>query len=151
MPIKTTRAERKALLNSNLAYSEVFREIPRSVWPSPNAPMLSVWRNNRFLVQVYDAPPPAFVRLSVNRTLVKGDRWADGITWDELQEIKSQMGYGKNDAIEIYPPDVDVVNVANIRHLWVLREPISFAWRSTPKEVSIIATDMQQSTTTRNP
>jgi len=33
------------------------------------------------------------------------------------------------DAIEIFPADMDVVNVANMRHLWVMAEPVEFAWR----------------------
>ncbi|EOG1815585.1 hypothetical protein ACK3RA_000943 [Enterobacter hormaechei] len=48
---------------------------------------------------------------------------------DALQEIKSAVGYGDRDAVEIYPRDSDVVNVANMRHLWITPEPIAFAWR----------------------
>jgi hypothetical protein len=33
------------------------------------------------------------------------------------------------DAVEVYPPAGDVVNVANMRHLWVLRDRLPFAWR----------------------
>jgi hypothetical protein len=60
---------------------------------------------------------------------LEGDRWADNITWDELQALKTQCGYGGHDAVEVYPPTRDVVNVANIRHLWVLAEKLPFAWR----------------------
>ncbi len=51
------------------------------------------------------------------------------LVWDELQRIKSECGYGNTDAIEIYPADDDVVNVANMRHLWILDSRIPFAWR----------------------
>jgi hypothetical protein len=64
---------------------------------------------------------PGMLRLSVNRTeLDASGNWKDGITWDELQAIKSAVGYGDRDAVEAYPKNVDVVNVANIRHLWIL-------------------------------
>jgi hypothetical protein len=72
------------------------------------------------------------VRLSVCRTSLAGDRWQDGITWDELQRLKRECGYGDADAIEVFPADTDVVNVANMRHLWVMADPIACAWRKTP-------------------
>lgn len=87
-------------------------------------------RSREFLVQEFEAQAPAVVRLSINRVELAGDRWVDGISWEELQRIKSECGYGQADAVEIYPPKDDEVNVANMRHLWVLRDPLSFAWRS---------------------
>ena len=36
------------------------------------------------------------------------------------------------DALELYPVNSDVVNVANLRHLWVMRDLVSFAWRGAP-------------------
>lgn len=33
---------------------------------------------------------------------------------------QSAAGYGDRDAVEAYPKNSDVVNVANIRHLWIL-------------------------------
>jgi hypothetical protein len=82
-------------------------------------------------VQEYAEAAPVLVRLSVLRTTLdpKVGRWVDGITWDELQSIKAQCGYGQHDALELYPIDSDVVNVANLRHLWVMASPVSFAWR----------------------
>ena len=56
-------------------------------------------------------------------------RWKDGISWDALQEIKSAVGYGDRDAVEIFPAQKDLVNVANMRHLWIVPESIPFAWR----------------------
>lgn len=69
------------------------------------------------------------IRLSVNRTTL-GDngRWVENITWDELQELKRQCGFGDWYAIEVYPRDKDVVNVANMRHLWVLQESLNVGW-----------------------
>lgn len=32
-------------------------------------------------------------------------------------------------AVEIYPAERDIVNVANMRHLWVLPERLPFGWR----------------------
>lgn len=53
--------------------------------------------------------------------------WIDGITWDELMEIKRQCGFGDRLAVEIYPPDEHIVNVANMRHLFICNE-INVPW-----------------------
>lgn len=104
-------------------------EVPRSEWPPGFTEQRRALRSREFLVQEFDAPAPAFVRLSINRTTLSGERWTDNITWDELQRIKAECGYSGRDAVEVYPPTSDVVNVANMRHLWVLSEPLAFAWR----------------------
>lgn len=81
---------------------------------------IQVWRSRFFLVQVFDEGGGR-LRLSVNRTdCDKFGDYLDGITWDELQALKRQCGYGDRLAVEVYPPDADVVNVANIRHLFVI-------------------------------
>lgn len=90
---------------------------------------LAVWRSNRFMVQLF-APCHGAQRITVCRTginVVTG-RWLDGITWQEIQNIKRAIGFGERDAVEVYPADVDVVNVANMRHIWLV-DPVAFAWR----------------------
>ncbi|MFJ5980162.1 hypothetical protein ACIQCX_04495 [Enterobacter cancerogenus] len=88
-----------------------------------------MWANSYFLVQEFQEDN-GVIRLTVNTTSIgSSGRWKDGISWDALQEIKSAVGYSDRDALEIYPRDSDVVNVANMRHLWITPEPISFAWR----------------------
>jgi hypothetical protein len=133
--IVTTREQRRQLDRENAKLPTALQEVPRSQWPSQwpdtKAPQLSVWRSRTFLVQVFSAPAPAIARLSINRTSLDGTRWAEGIEWEELQRLKGECGYGAHDAVEVYPPDRDVVNVANMRHLWVLAEPLAFAWRES--------------------
>jgi hypothetical protein len=129
MSIITTRAQRRELERTNAKLPRELRPVPRDEWPNPNGPQRRVWRSRDYLVQEFDAPDPACVRLSINRTTLTGDRWNDNLTWDELQDIKAQCGWITFDAVEVYPPAGDVVNVANMRHLWVLRDPLPFAWR----------------------
>lgn len=131
MNIATTRAQRRKLASDNTNQPNTLQEIPRWRWPNPDAPQLRVLRSRDFLVQEFSAPAPAVVRLSISRTSLDGDRWQDGIAWEELQRLKHECGYAGRDAVEIFPADVDVVNVANMRHLWVLAEPVSFAWRKS--------------------
>lgn len=45
---------------------------------------------------------------------------ADGITWDELQRIKNEVWGEEQTAIEVFPPQGELVNDANIRHLWLV-------------------------------
>jgi RNA-binding protein YhbY len=44
----------------------------------------------------------------------------DGISWDVLQQIKNEMLGEDVVAVEIFPKENEVVNEANIRHLWVV-------------------------------
>lgn len=57
------------------------------------------------------------VHIKVRRNNGKGD-----LTWNELQEVKRDAGYEDRTAIEVYPRHDEIVNCANIRHLWVLPE-----------------------------
>jgi len=130
--MNTTRAQRRQLERDNAKLPERLQSIPRDQWPA-NAPptIMRVFRSRDFLVQEYTSTSPHVIsRLSICRTTISGNRWKDGITWDELQRIKNEVGYGDADAVEIYPADDDVVNVANMRHLWVLDARIPFAWRN---------------------
>lgn len=106
------------------------QEIPRDQWPNEGPPsLLSVWRSKEYLVQVFNAPAPALVRLSVNRTAMCRTGWKDGISWEELQRLKLECGYGDQDAVEVFPKQCDVVNLTNMRHLWIMVDPLEFAWR----------------------
>lgn len=106
-------------------------EIPRDEWPVRDHPKLArVLRCRDFLVQVF-AEPGDVLRLSIQRCAFDrtSGRWVDGITWDDLQHLKTLAGYGERTALEVFPPDADMVNVANLRHLWIVPEAPAFMWR----------------------
>jgi hypothetical protein len=44
--------------------------------------------------------------------------------WDVLQRIKTDVLGDDTIAIEFYPPENEIVNEVNIRHLWVFPETI---------------------------
>jgi hypothetical protein len=46
--------------------------------------------------------------------------------------LKRECGRGDLDALEVYPVDPDIVNVANMRHLFFPPTPLSFKWKSEP-------------------
>lgn len=105
--------------------------VPHEEWPAamPKG-LVDVWRSQGFLVQVFD-PKDGAQRLTVCRTKHNGKSWVPGITWDELQQIKAECGNSEVYAVEIFPAESDLVNVANMRHLWLLNKAPDFAWRKS--------------------
>jgi len=104
--------------------------VPRERWSEDAASgrRSGVFLSRRFLVQVFQEEN-GIIRLSINRTKMRMDgKWETGISWDELQYIKKEIGFGDMYAIEIYPPEKDVINVANMRHLWILPQPLNVGW-----------------------
>lgn len=124
------RSAIKALERENKRWPNHLVEIqvPADVQKLAPDRLIRVLRSREFLVQVFDEGD--LIRLSVNRTHHDGTRWTDGVTWDELQRITRECGYGECDAVEAFPADTDVVNDANMRHLWVYRTTkLAFIWR----------------------
>lgn len=122
------KARKTYLRQQNLRYTEALDEIPREEWPTVIPDNLSrAYRSNQFFVQIYELPN-GVVRLTACRTEVDGDDWKAGISWDNLQDLKRRLGFADKYAIEVYPREVDLVNVANLRHLWILPEPLEVGW-----------------------
>ena len=71
-----------------------------------------VWESNTYLAAAFN--DKGCTRLDIERKDKK-----DGITWDELQSIKDECGFGDKDAIEFYPSNDAVLNTANFRHLYI--------------------------------
>lgn len=120
--------QRRALDKANAALPTHLVRIQPEVWPTWPPRMIEVWRSRHFLVQVFSEAGNV-QRLTICRTSHNGDSWDELITWDELMQCKRQCGRGDRDALEVYPADKDIVNVANMRHLWLPAEPVVFAWR----------------------
>lgn len=102
------------------------QQVPETEWPQHcfDPSRIEVWKNNRYLAQVF-SEPGGILRVSVNTIIAgKDGRWVDGITWEQLMEIKRQVGRGEEYAVEVLPRDTDIVNVANMRHLWILPQPV---------------------------
>lgn len=131
--MKEIHAKRKMLRDSNRLYGQIPVQIPKEKWPEASVKLRmvpeEVWRSCDFLIQVFHEKE-GLIRFSVCRSAIddKGN-WLSDISWDELQFLKDACGYGHCDAVEIYPAQEDVVNVANMRHLWIFRQRLSFAWR----------------------
>jgi hypothetical protein len=129
--IHATRAQRRELAKNNAKLPRHLVFVEREFWSEAmlgSRTLQTVMRSREFLVQIFKEP--SGLRLSVNRTTL-GDngRWLENITWDDLQDLKRQAGYGDAYAVEVYPPDEDVVNVASMRHLWIMEKPLPIGWR----------------------
>jgi len=44
--------------------------------------------------------------------------------------IKREIGYGENCAVEVLPPEEMVVNVANMRHFFIMEQIPEFVWKN---------------------
>lgn len=121
------------------------QQVPRENWPAVHAPppgLLEVWTSATLVVQVYSVPGhPGVQRVSVqqvsdnallrdaSRGAAAKQRHTRPLSWDELQEVKHQIGRGLRYAVEVYPPDQNVICVAAMRHLWLVpHDTVPWAW-----------------------
>jgi len=126
---------KKTIEEGNKKFGEEWVVIdPNSVEGTYSVPPFKVVRNRRIMVQMFHERDN-IIRLSINRCEIqrKADppfwEWKDGLTWNDLQKIKNELGFSDHDAVEIFPKECDEVSVANMRHLWIMPIPLWFAWR----------------------
>jgi hypothetical protein len=117
-----------------LQYPQALTPIDMEEYPAflTEEKLVMAWISRKYLVQMYEEGTEEYThmkRLSICRVKRNQHGWVDGLGWEELQAIKREVGYGDWYAIEIYPRDFDVVNVANFRHLWMFETPLPFGWR----------------------
>jgi hypothetical protein len=132
VPSSQIRMKREYLRQRRKSWGTTLQNLPVEEWPpsmiGANHPPVKVMRSHDFLVQIFDEGD--VLRMSVNRCAIDDDgNWRSNISWDELQRIKSEAGFGNWWAVEIFPSNCEVINVANMRHLWLLSDAPPFAWR----------------------
>lgn len=54
-------------------------------------------------------------------------------TWREMQRIKDEIAGPDATAIEVYPPQAEVVDEADMFHIWVLRGKLPFGLHRMPE------------------
>lgn len=128
----TTRTDKKKAIVANRleGYGFHLKEVPPAVWKMHTLPatIQQVLASRDFLVQVH-LDRCGYTRLSINRTSPGTNRTFKGeISWDDLQRLKNEAGFADKWAVECFPPDDCVVNVANMRHLWILDGEPGFGW-----------------------
>lgn len=124
----------RQLEQKNRRYPIRLIRVPETEWPTvPEGvtPPSCVLRSREFLVLFYPETN-GVTRLSIKRTNFNPETgvWEDDISWDDLQLLKHEAGFGHLAAVEVFPPNSDVVNVASMRHLWILPAPPAFMWKA---------------------
>ena len=112
--------------------SPYLMKLPEHLWPPVMAKLslrpVEVWLSGDFLAQVYPEIEGA-CRVTVCRSRKDdNDEWLADVTWEELMRVKREIGCGETWAVEVFPADPHKVDVANMRHLWLLPEPPPYAW-----------------------
>ena len=124
-------SRRKNLLRYIASLPQELEEIDLAGYAILPAHLARAWRSRRFVVQLYEEPNGT--RLSVQRSTDSDPVRVVGrerpLNWDELMDAKREAGFGDRWAVEIYPPDAQVVNVCPMRHLWLLSAPPDYGWR----------------------
>lgn len=114
------------------AQPRTMTKVPRDKWPQGlqrKGKVVGCWRSKQHFAALW-REDNGHTRLSINRTKIKpstGD-WEAGMDWDKLMKIKAECGFADFWCVEIYPASDGVVNVANLRHLWILKEKPPYAW-----------------------
>lgn len=57
-------------------------------------------------------------------------------TWQEMQRIKNELAGTDATAIEVYPPQSQVVDAAPMFHIWVLRGQLPFGLHLPPQPMA---------------
>lgn len=95
--------------------------------------LVKAYVSKRYFVQLYqeDNKP---LRISIIRNKVNVSmEWEDNLTWEEIQGIKDDIGFKNYDCVEVYPAHDNIVNVANMRHIWVMDKLLPFSWKKGDK------------------
>jgi len=112
--------------------NKTLQKVPENEWPEDlltwDKRPKEAWLSRDYLVQIYEHPDESAIRLTVCRTRMHNGRWVDGLDWDELQAIKNAVGFADKWLVEVFPPEDQVVNIQNMRHLFVLDEPPDYGW-----------------------
>lgn len=121
-------AARRWLRQESKQYGTELIETHRISWEKSQNKPTRVLRSRDFMCQVFEYPDGT-VRLSINRADLNGEgTWKDGITWDELQDLKREAGFGHRHAYEVYPADEAIIYDANMRHLFLPSCDIPPSW-----------------------
>jgi hypothetical protein len=129
MPLAVTRQQRQELAIENLRFPVTMTEIPKDDLARMKADTLGAtpircWRSRHFIATLWLQPcagfPNTVRRLTIHRASITPDgEWKDGIAWTELERIKNECGFAGEWAVECYPPADQVIDIANMRHLFL--------------------------------
>lgn len=99
-------------------------------------PPLSVWGNDVYQCSVYQVGDNTELeRLMLHISICRHDR-APIHDWRHLQAIKNEVVGKERTAVEIYPPESQLVDTSNQYHLWVFPADIELPFGFADQMVS---------------
>lgn len=127
---RVSRNERRVLL-ANEARARKTGKWP--VWETVTFPKGSISQNRKSWAYEFQIAHRNEVFCVLERSLPDGVRHLgvsslSGIrpTWPEMQRIKDELAGKDATAVEVYPPHDEIVDQADMFHIWVLPAPLSF-------------------------
>lgn len=75
-------------------------------------PSIGAWESAQY--KVYAFMDQNAIRLDIEKV----DK-SDGLSWDDIRQIKNDCGFQHFDAVEFYPREQDVINTGNFRHIYL--------------------------------
>lgn len=118
----TERDQQREIVKGAAQRWQAMVEVPRETWPTSmmSAKPLRFWKNNKYTCIEF---PSRETEFGLVRHLLIQRVTAERISrWDHLQRIKNETAGPWAVAIEMYPPESQVVNDCHVCHLWVLPE-----------------------------
>lgn len=88
----------------------------------------AVYANDTYIVEKYVGHPDLYCdyRLVIKRWDKKPIH-----NWLDFQHIKNSIAGPERVAVEVYPPASELVDTANIYHLWIMYENEDLPWKLT--------------------
>lgn len=89
--------------------------------PSRSPYLVRFWVNGTYSVQLHR--PPAFSLIEL--LMIRRHDEQPVHSWSDLQRIKNELIGNDRMAVEVYPREEDLVDSANMYHLWVFPEEMT--------------------------
>lgn len=93
----------------------------REDWLKKAPGAIAVYENSKYIVEEW--PCIADCGYSTRLVIRRFDKEPIH-SWTDFQRIKSEIAGPEKVAIEIYPPESELTDTANIYHLWVISEGV---------------------------
>ncbi len=92
-------------------------------------PNQTIWRNKFYTVIKHVLEPELGEKSGIHLSIRHNERKAIR-DWRHFQRIKNELAGAEREAVEIFPPESQLVDTSNQYHLWVLPEGTTsfFTW-----------------------
>lgn len=77
-----------------------------------------LWENGWFVVMLRPIPLPDGTR--IDHVFVRNKPNTPVRSWTDLMRIKRELFNADSLAVEVFPPDAEIIDEANLTHLWIL-------------------------------